>query len=64
MEGRKEMEAAFEAKLQGLFNGIVLPLEQKTRMLENIRAMIAIASANRNLPEALEDLDEPQQGKS
>ena len=58
MEGRKEMEAAFEAKLQGLFNGVVLPLEQKTRMLENIRAMIAIASANKNLPEVL-DLDEP-----
>ena len=64
METRADMEAAFEEKLKHFFDGVVLPLENKARMLENIKGMIAAASANRNLPEALEDLDEPQQGKS
>ena len=59
MDGRAEMEAAFEAKLQGLFSNVVLPLEHKTRILNNIKEMLKIAAANKHLPEELKDPDEP-----
>ena len=60
MDGRKEMNDALQTKLNVIFEEVRLPLEQKVKMREKIWALIEIASANKNLPEQLEDLDEPE----
>ena len=58
MTDRKAMYGAIEEKLKHLFDGVVLPLEKKARILEKIHDLIKIAAANKHLPELL-DLDEP-----